>query len=381
MPEIYFDNAASTPLHPLVADGMVESLQKFANPSSLHRPGFVAEQQVQAARQQVADLLRVNADKMFFLPGGTEANNLAIGGSLRRNKGRVLVSQVEHPSVREVCLHLEREGWPVKWIAVDGQGRVDLSHLAELAAEPVQLVTVMAANNETGTIQPLDEICRQIRQQHPRALIHVDAVQAVGKMDFEPEALGVDMVSISAHKMLGPKGIAALYVANPQGIKPLLFGGGQEESLWPGTENTWAITGLGITAQLWLENGDAWRAKLDGLRRKLVRGLTDLGGCIISPADGVPHILAVSFPGHKGEVLVNAFSAKGLYVSTGAACSGKKGAVSHVAQAMGIKDDVAQAMLRFSLSPLNQAQEVDKALGIVEEVLQELDYVRGRPGS
>ncbi len=380
MPEIYFDNAATTPLHSQVAGAMTLALQYFANPSSLHRLGLEAEKRNQASRRQVAEFLGVSPDAIFFTSGGTEANNLAIQGALQRPRGRLLASRVEHPSVREIFIHLERQGWPVEWINVDGRGEVDLSHLATLLAEPVKMVSVMAVNNETGSIQPLEEVCRLVRKRQPQAFIHVDAVQAAGKIQFRPIDLDVDTAVVSAHKMLGPKGVGALYVANPGRIKPLFFGGGQEGKLCPGTENTWGITGFAAAAGLWENNNDAWNREVAKLRHQFAAGLEKLGARIVSPDTGSPYILAASFSGHKGEVLVNALSSRGLYVSTGAACSGKKGNLSHVAQAMGLEDDVIQGMLRFSFSPLNEKREVDMALEILTEVLEELAYVRGRSG-
>lgn len=379
MEDIYLDNAATTPLHPQATKAMSWAMEEgFANPSSLHRLGVEIEAQLDKAREEVAGLLAVKPEGVFFTSGGTEANNLAIQGALNSNRGRLLVSAVEHPSVREVFRQLERRGHQVVWLQVNKKGVVDLEKLEAELNQPVQLVSIMAVNNETGTIQPLKEICPLVRKKQPRALIHVDAVQAPGKVDFSPLSLGVDLASVSAHKIHGPKGVGALYAVRPQLLTPLFFGGGQEGNLRSGTENTIGIIGFGAAAAVARRQREQWRQRLNELRQRFVAGLSDLGALIVSPADGSPHIVAASFPGHKGEVLLQALSEQGVYVSTGAACSGKKGNMSYVAEAMGLGRDAVHGMLRFSFSPLNTLEETDRALAALAGVLEQLAFVRGR---
>lgn len=377
MDQIYLDNAATTPLHPQVRKTIAAALEEyFANPSSLHSLGLAVEEQLDKARSEVADLLAVDSNRIFFTSGGTEANNLAIQGSNIR--GRLLVSAVEHPSVREVFRHLEQQGHDVRWLAVDNRGVVDLNGLEHALDKPVQFVSVMAVNNETGSIQPLEQICRLVRAQSPDAIIHVDAVQALGKVAFAPETLGADLVSISSHKIHGPKGVGALYVSRPRLLHPLFMGGGQEGNLRSGTENTVGIIGFGAAAAVWHKQREQWQQGLAEMRARFVAGLTRLGAQIISPPDGSSHILAASFPGHRGQVLLQALSERGVFVSTGAACSGKKGNLSYVAEAMALGDEVIRGMLRFSFSPLNTGDELDRALVALAEVLQELAFIRGR---
>ncbi|MGI6364284.1 MAG: cysteine desulfurase family protein [Bacillota bacterium] len=382
MQRAYLDNAATTPLHPQVKQTIAEAMDFYANPSSLHHLGAEVEKLLGRARAQVAGLLHVSPAGIIFTSGGTEANNLAIKGVLARSRrrGRILTSAIEHPSVLEVFRRLELEGWDVRRIPVDSRGRIMLDALEAALKEPAALVSIMAVNNEIGAVQPLDEAVTLIRSLQPQALIHVDGVQAPGKIEFDAEKLGVDMVSISAHKIHGPKGVGALYARRRDLLLPLLEGGGQEGGLRSGTENVLGILGFGQAAGLIRENLSADVQRVTQLRERLVAGLQDLPCRIISPPGGVPHILAASFPGFRGEVLLQALSGYGVYVSTGAACSGKKGNLSHVAEALGLDQETRTGLLRFSLSAFNTGAEIDYALARIGEVLDELAFVRGRRG-
>ena len=380
MEQIYLDNAATTPLSPQVIAAITAAMTLYANPSSLHGLGLEAEKMVDAARENVARLLGVSPASLIFTSGGTEANNLAIKGFLARSRqrGRLVTSAIEHPSVLEVFKDLEQQGWEVLRLPVDAQGKVLLPALEEALAQPVQLVSIMAVNNETGAVQPLREIVSLVRARQPQVCIHVDAVQALGKIPFHPAELGVNLASISAHKIHGPKGAGALYADRRDLLLPLLWGGGQEGGLRSGTENVLGIIGFGRAALELAENLDANLTHVGKLRSQFLNGLQGLSCKVISPADGAPHILAVSFPGFRGEVLLQALSAHGVYVSTGAACSGKKGQLSHVAEAMGLDRETAGGLLRFSFSVLNTEAEIEYALHKIRQVLQELAFVQGR---
>ena len=380
MEQVYLDNAATTPLHPQVIAAIAAAMTQYANPSSLHSLGVEAEKMVDAARENTARLLGVSPGNLVFTSGGTEANNLAIKGFLARSqwRGRLVTSAIEHPSVLEVFKDLENQGWEVLRLPVDSRGKVRIPALEEALAKPVQLVSIMAVNNETGAVQPLNEIVGLVRSRQPRACIHVDAVQALGKISFHPAELGVDMASISAHKIHGPKGTGALYAERRDLLCPLLSGGGQEGGLRSGTENVLGIIGFGQAARQLAESLDENLAQTAKLRELFLAGLRGLPCKVISPADGVPHILAVSFPGFRGEVLLQALSAHGVYVSTGAACSGKKGQLSYVAEAMGLDRETAEGLLRFSFSALNFETEIEYALHKLSQVLDELAFVRGR---
>jgi len=380
MRQVYLDNAATTPLHPQVKQAIQGAMAEYANPSSLHSLGAGVEKLLSQARAEVAGLLKVNAANLVFTSGGTEANNMAIKGALARSgrKGRLVTSSIEHPSVMEVYRRLESEGWDVVRIPVDDGGQVQLEALEQALAQPTALVSIMAVNNETGVIQPLEKAMELIRARQPRALVHVDAVQAPGKVEFRLADLGVDLASVSAHKIHGPKGIGALYLRNRDLINPVLDGGGQEGGLRSGTENVLGIIGFGEAARLAKDGFAQNLAHVAGLRSRFVDGMEGLSGQIVSPEDGVPHILAVSFPGFRGEVLLQALSAHNVFVSTGAACSGKKGNLSHVAEALGLDDESRLGLIRFSFSSMNTEEEVVYALTKMEEVLAELAFVRGR---
>lgn len=378
MNQVYLDNAATTPLLPQVSAAMAESLGQYGNPSSLHGLGVAAEQKVSAARKNVARLLGVSPGNLVFTSGGTEANNLALKGYLSRSQKRrtLVTSSIEHPSVLEVFQSLERLGWEVVYLPVDAQGKVKIAALEEALAEPVQLVSLMAVNNETGAVQPLAAAAAAIRKLQPEACFHVDAVQALGKIPFHPVEIGADLASFSAHKIHGPKGIGALYAKQFNLLRPIFNGGGQEGGLRSGTENVLGIIGFGQATKL--AQVEENRERVAALRRHFLAGLQGLPCQVISPADAVPHILAVSFPGFRGEVLLQALSSRGVYVSTGAACSGKKGQLSQVAEAMGLSRELAEGMLRFSFSALNTEPEINYATECIRLAVQELAYVRGR---
>lgn len=381
MEQCYLDNAATTKVHPKVIAAMTAALDQYANPSSLHEPGAAAEQMIVGAREEVARLLAVKPDNLIFTSGGTEANNLAIMGFLAHSpqRGRLVTTAVEHPSVREVFAELANKGRDVVYLPVDRGGQVELAALAAALTEPVQLVSIMTVNNEIGTIQPLAEAVRLIRATQPRTCIHTDAVQALAKVDFAPAELGVNLVSVSAHKIHGPKGIGALYVDKQEMLSPLFRGGGQEGGLRSGTENVPGIVGFGCAARELRLNLAENIGALTRLRRQLISGLAALPCRVISPAAGAPHIVAAVFPGYKGEILVHALSARGVYVATGAACSGKRGKAGYVARAIGLESEW-ETMLRFSLSPFGSEAEIEYALNSLAAVLAELAFTRGRRG-
>lgn len=382
MEQAYLDNAATTPLHPKVITAMTASLSHYGNPSSLHSLGIEATKEIDGARENLARLLGVLRDNIVFTSGGTEANNLAIRGYLShaRRQGRIVTSTIEHPSVLEIFNELENSGWEVVRLPVDKQGKVVLAALTEVLAEPVELVSIMAVNNETGTIQPLAEAVSIVRALQPRACFHSDGVQGVGKIPLRPTSIGLDLLSLSAHKIFGPKGAGALYVRKPELLAPLFKGGGQENGLRSGTENVLAITGFGQAAQIVSESFATFQNQVSKLNKQFRTGLQELSCQVISPEDAVANILAVVFPGFKGEVLLQALSAYRVFVSTGAACSSKKGEFGRIAQAMGLDKEAADSMLRFSFSPFNTEKELDYALRKLKEVLADLDYVRGRKG-
>lgn len=377
---IYLDNAATTKCLSGAAEAVAHCLiQEYGNPSSLHFMGLKAEKTLHTARDCVARLLGTEPEGIIFTSGGTEANILAIRGALGARPGRILVSPIEHPSVREVFLALAKEGWQVQWLPLDEEGLVDLDALAQALTQPVQMVSVMAVNNELGLIQPLPEIGALIRRLQPQTLFHTDAVQGPGKTPYLLGQTGADLISISAHKFHGPKGIGALYVSRGDLLKPLFLGGGQQGNLRSGTENVPGAAGMGEAARQFIEHGPAWYQHIAQLNQKLSEGIIALGGVILSSQKTcAPHILGAYLPGYRGEIILQALSAKGICITTGSACSGKKGKGSHLAEALNLPEEARLGQLRFSFSHFNTPGEVDETLAVLRETLTELAFVRGR---
>lgn len=403
---IYLDNAATTPPRPEVVAAAVEALEAgYGNPSSAHGLGLAAERLVRAAREAVAAGLRADPGEIVFTSGGTEANNLALLGAaraLRRRGDRVIATRIEHPSVLRACEVLAEEGFRVTYLDVDGRGLVDPADLARALTPETILVTTMHINNEVGSVQPLEAIARALGRslgRTPRAATagaaataaaatgattgarlpvwHVDAVQSFGKLPLDPSRLGVDLVALSAHKVHGPKGCGALYVRRGLPLRPLLVGGGQEGGLRAGTENVPGIAGLAAAASLASAEREAAAGRMAALRRRLIDGVlaavpwARLNGPVDAP-DAAPHIASLSFPGLRGEVLLHALEERGVYVSTGAACSARRAEPSHVLRALGLGPAEVEGTIRFSLSPLTTAAEVDTAVQAVTAVAAEL---------
>lgn len=350
----------------------------FGNPSSLHTLGHRAERLVEEARRRVAALLEAAPEEIVFTSGGTEANNLAVLGAARAmaRRGRhVLVSAVEHPSVREAARRLGEEGFEVEELPVDREGRVLPERLAEFVRPETILVSVMRVNNEVGTLQPVEELVRALKDRRPEALFHTDAVQAAGLTRVTPRRWGCDLATISAHKIHGPKGVGALWIRPGTRVIPLVWGGGQERDLRPGTENVPGIVGFGEAAELALgRRADA--ARVARLRRRLEEGIRERipGVRRLGPEaeHAAPHILTLAFPGLRGEVLVHGLAAEEVYVSTGSACSSRHRGPSHVLLALGEAGEAVEGAVRFSLSPLTTEAEVEHAIAAVARVTETL---------
>ncbi len=380
---IYLDNAATTRALPAVVAAVREALEDtYGNPSSLHAAGLRAEEIVAAARRRLASLLGVTERGIIFTSGGTEADNLAVLGSARayaRNGRHIVTSAVEHAAVLAPCQALAQAGWRISYIGVDAAGRVSPADVAAAVTEETVLISIMAVNNEVGTMQPLREIVQAARARKPDLLIHTDAVQALGMTPLEPAAWGVDMVTVSAHKMHGPKGCGALWTREGLRLLPLAFGGGQEGARRPGTENVPGIAGFGAALAAAAAEGAAAGARLAALQRKLAADLVAAlpGTLANTPAEGVaPHICSFSFPGLRAEVLLHALAEKGVYVSAGAACAAARKSASHVLQAMGLPAGRIASTLRFSLSRFNTENEIQRAVHLTAAVVAELGGLR-----
>ncbi len=365
---IYMDNAATTKISKAVAEEISNTVEVFGNPSSLHRLGIEAEKKVEAAREQIAKKLGVNKKSVFFTSGGTESNNLALIGTanlLQKRGKHIITSKIEHPSVLETANFLEKQGFEVSFAPVDCEGRLDLEKFSELLRPDTVLVSVMHANNETGVIQPVESLKRMMKEKSPIAKLHIDAVQSFCKIPVTPTLWDADMVSVSAHKIHGPKGVGALYIKDGK-ISPLIHGGEQQGTVRPGTENVLGIAGFAKAAET--AEYDFNRAKIlrEYFRERL---LTEVENIKINGSDEFSSgsVLNVSFLGVKAEILLHAFEAKGLYVSTGSACSSHKPQPSHVLQAMGLSKKEVEGAVRFSFDETLTEEEIEAAVKIIKE--------------
>lgn len=365
--EVYLDNSATTKPAPEVIQAIRETWEDYyGNPSALHRKGLEAEKLLNKVRCQLAEAIGAADNEVIFTSGGTESNNLAILGTLKKLRQRgnhLLTSKIEHPSVRNVFKELEQEGYQVTYLGLDASGRIDLEKLqAGIEQKPV-LISIMLVNNETGLIQPIADIGTMLNDIKPKPIFHVDAVQAFGKVPFKVKDLKVDLLSISGHKFHGPKGTGALYIRKGVPLAPILLGGGQERALRSGTENVPGIVGMGVAAELSRTHFTENAAKILSLKRQLLGSLESVMEPIrINSPDTpqfAPHILNVSFPGLKAEVLLHALEQDGIYVATGSACGSKKKSPNHVHQAIGLSETESEGTLRFSFSIYNTSSEID----------------------
>ena len=384
---IYLDHNATTPLDPEVLAAMQPFLcGNFANPSSIYQEGADARYGVEKARQRVADLLGCEEEEVCFTNGGTESDNLAIFGSLRALPDRarhIITSQIEHPAVLRSCQYLEKyEDCRIDYLPVDPAGRVQPADLAAALRPDTALVTIMAANNETGVLQPIAELCALAHERGAR--FHTDAVQAAGKIPLDVGELGVDLLSLSAHKFHGPKGLGILYRRHGTELLPLIFGGGQERGLRAGTENVAGIVGLGHAAMLarrrLAEDSPRLAALRDRLEQTLLRLVPGARALVAGP-HRLPNTALLTFQDTPGVELVAEIDAAGVCASSGSACSAGITKVSHVLAAMGITREEGLTAVRFSLGRDNTAEEIERACAAVAECVQRMRGERQSPRS
>ena len=372
--EAYLDNSSTTRVcEPAAAKVMELMTENYGNPSSLHTLGFRAEQALTEARRNIAAALGAKEDEVFFTSGGTESNNLAIFGAAyaRKRMGmHIVTTQIEHPSVTNAVRQLEKEGWEVTWLQPDREGHILPEAVQEAVRPDTTLVTMMAVNNEVGTILPLDAAAQAIAAKKAPALLHVDAVQGFGKLNLRPERRKIDLLSISAHKIHGPKGVGALYVRKGVRIAPRTFGGGQEHGMRPGTEGLPAIGGFGAAVKALppVNEGLRQAEELAAICREKLLALP--GVEFNSPEDALPYIVNFSVGAVRAETMLHFLAARGVYVSSGSACS--KGKQSPVLEAMGLPRERIQAALRVSFSHLNTLEDVDALVEGVREGLASL---------
>ena len=369
MKEVYLDNSATTRAYDsvgkLVAHVMCED---YGNPSSLHRKGVEAEQYIKDAKETFARLLKVQEKEIFFTSGGTESDNLALIGTAMANRragNHLITTGIEHPAIINTMRYLEEQGFRVTFLPVDRYGRVQLEALKEALCDETILVSVMYVNNEVGSVQPVAEAASIVKAYNKNILFHVDAVQGFGKYRIHPKKLGVDLCSISGHKIHGPKGTGVLYIDSKVKIKPILFGGEQQKNIRSGTENVPGIAGLSLAAKTIYEDLDEKVQKMRKLKEHFIEGIARIENTTIHglyDETSAPHIISVGVAGIRSEVLLHTLEDKGIYVSSGSACASNHPAISGVLKGIGVKKEYLDATLRFSLSEFTTEEEIDYTL-------------------
>lgn len=377
MRRVYLDHSATTPVHPRVLAAVVRYMAAdFGNASSIHSFGQVARKAMERARSQVADLIgAADPREIIFTSGGTEADNLAIIGVARAMKDRgnhIITSAVEHHAVLHTCEALEKEGLRVTAVGVDEDGTVDPDEVREAMAEDTILISIMLANNEVGTFQPVADVARTARERG--IPVHTDAVQAVGQMPVDVDELGVDLLSMSGHKIYGPKGVGALYIRRGTRIRPMEYGGHHERSLRPGTENVAGMVGLGEAARLAAEELSHRKGHLTRLRDRLINGLLRMEGVHLNghPHERLPNNVNVSIEAVEGEAMLLNLDAQGIAASSGSACTSGSLEASHVLLAMGMKHELAHGSLRMTLGRDNTQEDIDYVLEVLPGIVHKL---------
>lgn len=374
--EIYLDNSSTTRPYQAVCDKVAEVMRNnYGNPSSLHRLGIAAEKEVKAAAEALANALGVRPDEIFFTSGGTESNNIALRGAFLASRGTQIISTpVEHPATLNTLDYLEGEDCHTDFVPVDSDGRVILSEFEKLLSSDTAVVTAMLVNNEIGTIQPIPQMAKLIRSKAPKAVFHVDAVQGFCKVPCKARELGADMISISGHKIHGPKGIGALYVKRGTALSPIIFGGGQQHGIRPGTENVPGIAGLGTAAARCFASSAEAAVRMSELKERLknsfIQNIDNIR--VNTPERSAPHILNVSFGGVKSEVLLHSLENEGIYVSSGSACSSHKKEPSYVLTEIGVDRAMIDGSIRFSLSEFTTAEDIDKTAAATADIVKRL---------
>lgn len=374
--EAYFDNSATTKVLDCVKDAVVDAMcVNYGNAAAKHRKGVEAENLIREAKKAIADTLKVQEKEILFTSGGTESNNTALIGTALANRraGKHLITTgVEHPSIYNTMSFLEEMGFEVTYLPVDHLGHISLEDLEKAIREDTILVSVMYVNNEVGAVEPIEAISQCIKKKNPKTLFHVDAIQAYGKYKIRPKKQGIDLLSVSGHKIHAPKGVGFLYIRDGVKIRPILFGGGQQKGMRSGTENVPGCVGLGVAAREAYKDFDARIEKLYTLREHLIAGLKPLGGVTINGSEdrtNAPQIVSASFEGVRSEVLLHALEDKGVYVSSGSACSSNHPGISGTLKGIGVKKELLDSTIRFSLGDLNTEEEVDYTIGVLGELL------------
>ena len=368
--EVYLDNSATTRAYDSVRELVGKVMcEDYGNPSSMHRKGMEAEAYIREAKETFARLLKVQEKEIYFTSGGTESDNLALIGGARANRRRgnhLITTAIEHPAILNTMKYLEEEeGFRVTYLPVDEYGRAKLSALQEALDEDTILVSMMYVNNEVGSVQPVAEAAAMVKAKNRDILFHVDAVQGFGKYRIYPKKTGIDMLSISGHKIHGPKGTGVIYISEKAKVHPIIFGGEQQKNMRSGTENVPGIAGIALAAKEVYQNLDQKVARMYALKKRFIEGVQKLDDTVIHglyDETSAPHIVSAGTAGIRSEVLLHALEEKGIYVSSGSACSSNHPAVSGVLKGIGAKKEYLDATLRFSFSEFTTEEEIDYTL-------------------
>lgn len=374
--EVYFDNSATTRCYDSVKDIVVKAMtEDFGNPSAMHLKGVEAEKYIKSSAESLARLLKVQEKEILFTSGGTESDNLALIGAAFANKrsgNHIITTSVEHPAVSQPALFLQEQGFEVTYLPVDSRGVVKMDALEAVLREDTILVSVMYVNNEVGAVMPVEEIAALVHEKSPRALFHVDAIQAFGKYRIYPKKMGIDLLSVSGHKIHGPKGVGFLYINEKAKIQPQILGGGQQGGMRSGTDNVPGIAGLGAAAVEIYKNLEENVENMYRLKEHIAQGLEKIGDIRINGMDlreGAPQILSISVMGVRSEVLLHSLEERGIYVSAGSACSSHKRKPSATLAAMGMSKDQIESTVRLSFCEENTIEEADYFLQVMGELV------------
>lgn len=373
---VYFDNSASTKVADSVIEVMIKTMREdYGNPSAKHMMGVVAEKYVKEATRIIAKTLKVEEKEILFTSGGTESNNIAlIGGALaNQRRGKHIISTaIEHPAVYEPLGKLVELGFEVTILPVDRAGHICLEELKNAIREDTIIVSTMYVNNEVGAVEPVEEIAKIVHEKNPDCLYHVDAIQGYGKYKIQPKKQGIDLMSVSGHKLHGPKGVGFLYIQKDAKVNPILFGGGQQRGMRSGTINVPGIAGMGEAARLAYEHFDEKIEKMIAIKDYLMDQLEKMKGIHLNSFRGTqsaPHILSVSVQGVRAEVLLHALEDREIYVSSGSACSSNHPGISGTLKGIGLEDEFLDSTVRISLCSENTLEEADYFLGTLKELL------------
>lgn len=374
--EAYLDNSATTRCSARVKDLMVRILtEDYGNPSSLHNKGKEAEDYIRTAREQIARTLKIDGRELVFTSGGTESNNMAlIGGALanRRNGRHIITTGIEHASVLAPLDYLKELGYEITYLSVDENGQISLDELREAVREDTVLVSIMMVNNEIGALEPVEAAAKLIKEKNPGTLFHVDAIQAYGKFRIYPKRWGIDLMSVSGHKIHAPKGTGFLYIADRVKVKPVIYGGGQQKGLRSGTENVPGVAALGAAAAEAYEDFESKTERMYALRERFIKGVAEIEGVTVNgktDQDCAPHIVNISIRDVRSEVMLHSLEEYGVYVSAGSACSSNKPAPSRTLQEIGLSKSAVASAIRISFCAETTEEEVDYAVEKMKEII------------